>query len=275
MTAHSERANAGVPAGDAAASISQVTSEIAHDLLLDHMGTVLALLDAPMDHQQLVQRLGSEKTLERMLRHGLISRNSTGTYSGVARMYALLRQEGMMSFLERYVLPVLTESIVDQGMVTLHNLALQVEPEDRGTIRQGPVQSLLEQLAAITDQPRRGPASEMTVMVVGTSRILPHSDELDPGDRALEHLRQASVQRSTSSERHLALLTQFRGLADNDRYRASLGALETFLSTAGWARPCPAREANYHLTVATYWEPAQGNDFNADTERALERVELC
>lgn len=244
--------------------LHEVTSEIAYDLLQDHMETLLSLLNQPMDRSELIERLGGEKTLARMMRQGLVEIDALGeTCHAVSSIYHQMRQEGMMTFLERYVLPAMTASIeapdsdADNGFATLQNLYLRLQPDEMKALRAGAVQDLVNSLAEITDRPASGIPSRLIVLVVGTSHLLPADAhcEID-SDRALKQLQLASVQRSTAEDRDLALLTQVAGLADPSRYGAAMASLDDFISRFADKRASSSEEANYHLTVASHWRSA-------------------
>lgn len=244
----------------------EVTSEIAYDLLQDHMETLLSLLDRPMDRGELVERLGSEKTLARMMRQGLVETDMLGeTCHAVSSIYHQMRQEGMVTFLERYVLPAMTASIGaadagdENGFATLQNLYLRLQPDEMTALRQGAVQDLVNSLAEITDRPATGIPSRLIVLLVGTSRLLPGEAPYvydNDSDRALRHLQLASVQRATPAEKELALLTQVAGLADPSRYGAAIDSLDRFISRFADKRASSSEEATYHLTVASHWRGA-------------------
>ena len=79
-------------------STHEVTSEISYDLMQEHLDTIITLLDAPMSIADITRRLGSEATLQRLQRHGLVHIEA-GQVHAVARKYNQHRQEGMMTFL--------------------------------------------------------------------------------------------------------------------------------------------------------------------------------
>jgi hypothetical protein len=243
-------------------SLHQVTSEIAYDLMQDHLDTILALLDRPLPRNEVVERLGSPIVLDRLLRHGLV-RAEGDTLSAVASVYKKTRQEGMVSFLEHYVLPSLTASIHDDGFATLENRTLSLSPAAMRALRSGRVQGLFD--AFYSDRPERGVASRFTVMVVGTSRVL--RDPLDAGNAALSHLQQASLQRSTAGEEDLGVITMYVGLADSERYTSALAAIERFLSAFG-PESAPLDRANYHLTVASHWRSASASAADGTTRQS-------
>ncbi len=240
----------------------EVTSEVAYDLLQDHLETILALLDRPLTRDELLDRIGSEAVLARLLRQGLITEEGN-SFHAVASIYSQMRQEGMISFLERYILPSLAASIgEDAGFAALENLQLDLTPEQMAGLRDGQVQGLINELADITDRPANGVVSKLTVLVVGTSRLLPSAEHatLDDGDRALRMLKNACLQRSTPEERELALLTQVDGLVDNDRYAAATDSLRDFTRRIAEQSASSAEAATYHLTVASHWRSATADE---------------
>ena len=54
-----------------------------------------------------MQLLGDEATLGRFIKHGLLKCNDDGTVLATSEGIRQSRQEGMMSFLERYIVPAL------------------------------------------------------------------------------------------------------------------------------------------------------------------------
>ena len=69
----------------------EVASEVAYDLMQDHLDTILALLDRPMSRDEVVCRLGSETVLQRMVAHGLVKMEE-GHLRAASDMYRQLRQ---------------------------------------------------------------------------------------------------------------------------------------------------------------------------------------
>ena len=61
---------------NAAPSHTVVESELAYDLLQDHTELVLALLERPMPKGEVIEMLGNETPLKRLLKHGLVSANT-------------------------------------------------------------------------------------------------------------------------------------------------------------------------------------------------------
>ncbi|MCK5687891.1 hypothetical protein KAI87_01415 [Myxococcota bacterium] len=237
----------------------RIESEIAYDLLQDHVELILALLDAPMSHDEVVEKLASQKVdpqkiLKRLIRHELISQEGN-TISARASAYHQMRQENMITFLERYVLPALTATSANTGFgntgfARLENRYLHLPAKSIKTLRQHEVQKLLEALVEVSDAPATGLKTRQSVLVIGTSRVLPAA--LTPERRALDHLKQASLQRSISAEAPQAFLTQFDFLADNDRFLAATTHIEDFLLSLDAQVVDDPHHANYHLTLACH-----------------------
>lgn len=238
----------------------EVTSEVAYDLMHDHLDTILALLEGPLPRQEVAQRLGSDKVLDRMVRYGLVEANGNELHA-VSTVYHKLRQESMTSFLEHYVLPSMTAGINDDGFANVGTRYLNLGPDAARALRDGRVQDLFNRLIAVSDQPSEGVLSRLTVMVVGTTHVDP--EVLDDDEQALRHLKQASIQRATKEERDLAVLSQYVFLADNRRFAASLEAVDDFLNSFDSEHASSPEEASYHLTVASHWRcatPAASNE---------------
>jgi hypothetical protein len=229
----------------------EVSSEMAYDLVQDHLDTLLALLDGPLPRAEVVSQLGTSVALDRLLAHGLIAAEGE-QLRAVASVYHQLRQEGMMSFLSRYVLPGLRATL-DPGERRSSTLAvrpLELAREEMVALRQGPVQQLFEELTAISEQAVQGSVARLSVLVVGTSHVAP--EVMPAPESALTHLRQASIQRATPAERECALLSQVDFLADKRREAAARAALERFVASFAGRDASPA-SASYHLTVASHW----------------------
>jgi hypothetical protein len=236
-----------------------VQSEVAYDLMHDHLDTILTLLESPLPRTEVIGRVGSEAVLDRMVRFGLLTERGEAL-GAVADVYHQLRQEGMMSFLEHYVLPSLTAGVDGNGFAAIETRHLSLDASAARALRAGRVQSLFDHLTRVSEQPADGPLARMTILVIGTSRVLP--DPVDNGDQALCHLKEAAMQRATDGERDLAVLSQYVCLADNQRYVSALGAVDGFLAQFDHER-AGSVEATYHLTVASHWRsatPAVGTD---------------
>lgn len=240
----------------------KITSEIAYDLFQEHMEVLLAL-DEPSPREQVIERVGSEKTLKRLLKHGLLCENGEGVRAASSR-FRQLRQEGWISFLDRYVLPTLAkpDSDDDGSFATLVNLKLSLSIEKMRSfsaqangMAEGNVQACIAELVRLGDVPAQSQAHRYTVLLVGTSNLLP--EDLDDSDAALKHLQQACMQRSNASERELAFVTQFDSVADSTCYGAAVTAIDAFIESLAPVR-ANAGEASYHLTIATHWRGPAG-----------------
>jgi hypothetical protein len=231
-------------------STLEIKNELAYDLLQDHFETVLELLDAPMPCAELVRRVGSTAT-ERLVRHGLLAIEGDSVRA-VSNVYQQVRQEGMMTFLSRYVVPALTASLGEGSDSTagLSSYFLRLSREEMAGLRVGVVGELLGELGEVSDSPASGPTGRLTVLVVGTSHLV--SGDASQGDLALLHLKHAAQQRSNPAEKTLAVLTQGDLLADAGRYDRARAHLLAFEAKLASFRVEPER-ATYHLTVAHHW----------------------
>jgi hypothetical protein len=228
----------------------QFTSEVAYDLLVDHVDTILALRERPLSHQETVARLGSEAVLARMLRQGLIAKEGE-QYHAVATTYQHMRQEGMMSFLEHAVLPTMTATIAEgRGFGVLHNRYLMLDDATIRGLRQGAVQDLIHAVSAESEKPVCGMTARLTILVVGTTVV--ERSALDDGDRALVHLKNASMQRSDPAQQAQAVLTWLSTNADSQSFQGSMKHIDTFLAGFDAERAAP-EDATYHFTIACHW----------------------
>lgn len=238
-------------------STLEVKSEVAYDLVQDHFETILALLDRPMPRGELVSRLGEESTLQRLLRHGLLVADGE-LYRAASNVYQQVRQEGMMTFLSRYVLPALTRSVDDDGgFAGLATRRLALSAAAMSGLRSGRVHELFAELGDISDTPALGPTGRLSVLVVGTSDVTTEAG--DEAETALRHLQRAARQRANPTEKSLAILTQGDFMADAGRYQAACEAVERFLTRLEGERAAGA-EATYHLTVAHHWQTPRAVD---------------
>jgi hypothetical protein len=239
-------------------SALEIRSEIAHDLLRDHLPTIVQLLDGPLSRDELVLRLGSPAALERMVRHGLV-RPAGDRFEAVAGAYHQVRQEGMMTFLSHYVLPALIPGVDGSGLATLQSRRIVVPERDISALRGRDVARLFDDLAAISDRRAGGPTAQFSVLVIGSPQD--DGDGLPESERALRHLREASALRASEATKGRAVLSQLYFVADAERRAAALTAIDRFF--ADLEEPASSsKPANYSLTVASHW---QGGDPADDT----------
>ncbi len=224
-----------------------VENEVAYDLLQDNLELILRLIENPLPRDAVVGFAGSERTVERLERYGLI-RATPGGVRAVSSTYQQMRQEGMVSFLERYVLPSLTASA--QPTTRLMNDTLLLAPEERDGMLAGPVQSFFEDLSSLADAPLQDPGARLSVLVIGASEV--RRDELDPADQALLHLQTASRLRSSRETRNEAVVSQFDCIADRRRFETLTNRTNRFMDELS-TKSCPPERATYQLMVASHW----------------------
>lgn len=258
----------------AAPSHTVVESELAYDLLQDHTELVLALLERPMPTGEVIEMLGSETPLKRLLKHGLVSQEGNTIYA-VAEAYTQLRQEGMVTFLERYILPSLSaglsvESDVDAGgIANVWSVPLKLSEKDLETVRADNIDDFFNELLQASDLPAQGMLSRLSVLVIGTSKEI--DADLAKEDAILKQLKCASIQRSMADEKHLAILSQFDCLADSTRFEAARDVVQKLVDKVDVQKAATASEANYHLTVATHWRCTAASGM----ENEVEVSQLC
>ncbi|OGQ91656.1 MAG: hypothetical protein A2289_19390 [Deltaproteobacteria bacterium RIFOXYA12_FULL_58_15] len=231
----------------------QVTSELAYDLARDHADLLLSLVERPQLRTDVVASIGSHRLIDRMVRVGLLVEEGE-VLRASSRAYHRTRQEGMMSFLEHFVLPALTASVEDCGFASLHTRYLSLDESAARQLRDGRIQDLLSELTEVSDLPGDGPLAPMTVLVVGTSRVIDQSIPCD--EQALRHLQNASIQRVTAAEQDLAALCQGDFLANNERYLAAQRVIVKFLERFASEVVESPENATYHLTVTSHWQGA-------------------
>ena len=253
----------------AAPSHTVVESELAYDLLQDHTELVLALLERPMPKGEVIEMLGSEIPLKRLLKHGLVSQEGHTIYA-VAEAYTQLRQEGMVTFLERYILPSLSaglsvESDVDAGgIANVWSVPLKLSEKDLDTVRPDNIDDFFNELLKASDLPAQGTLSRLSVLVIGTSKEI--DADLSKEDAILKQLKCASIQRSIADEKHLAILSQFDCLADSTRFEAARDVVQQLVNKVDVSKASTHSEANYHLTVATHWRCTAASGLDNEVE---------
>ena len=209
-------------------AILEIDGEVAHDLVHDHLDTILALLDRPLARDEVLARVGSKQALDRLVRYGLIAEQGTDLRAK-ASVYHELRQEGMMSFLEHYVLPGLTRKDSGNDVSSLCTRYLTIDDATARRMRTGRVQNLFNELTAVSDEPTDSVKTRLTVMVIGTSRVV--REELDDESQALCHLHEAAIQRATPAEKDLAVLSQYVFLADKSRFATASAVVHEFVQS--------------------------------------------
>ena len=89
-------------------TLQLVKSEIAYDLIQDHLDVLLKVLEAPLSRESATELFGDEVTLARFVKHGLLKYDDNGLITGTTEGIRQSRREGMMTFLERYIVPALS-----------------------------------------------------------------------------------------------------------------------------------------------------------------------
>ncbi|MEL6340103.1 MAG: hypothetical protein AAFV36_00310 [Myxococcota bacterium] len=224
-----------------------VNNEIAYDLLQDHLELILTMIERPMSRDELIRRVGSPRVASRLVDYGLVRATNQGMQAS-SSTFQQVRQEGMVAFLERYVLPSLASDPTGETTL-LVNRYLTLGSQRRLSMLRGPVQTFFEHLSEATDAPLQGESARLSVLVVGSSRV--HAD-VAPEERSLCHLSSASELRAVAATRDQAVVSQFDCLADLNRAANCRRLIDGFVSSFD-ASESEAGRADYHLTVASHW----------------------
>ncbi len=238
------------------AAVAQVRTETAYDALQDGLSLVLRLLDGPRDLAALAgagDRARAQALLGRLVRAGLV-REAGGRYEAVANLVHQTRQEGMVTFLSRYVLPLLTRLVREPGEGFVAQLDLDLDPEAQAGLRGGIVQALVEELNALSDEPAEKKAP-CTAVVIGTSDVPPASGEAS--ERLLETVRRAARQRATPASRDRAVLTQYDALFGADAARRAEAAVRRAADRLAAARATGQRPG-YTIVIGFCVRPDAG-----------------
>ena len=258
-------------------TLQTIDSEVVYDLIQDHLDVLLTLLEGPKSREAAVELLGGEATLRRFISHGLLKCNDNGDVLATSEGIRQSRQEGMMSFLERYIVPALASGLDPQATEDINLIAkawnrqLSLPLEIIEGFREHEIQPLLEELLDISNQPSTGEAARMSLMVIasteGSSDV--ENDDID----LLQLAKSASLQRSKSGLRDRAILTQLDAIMDPQRLEKSIETIETWLSRVdkkvGASQKVTEQEP-YCIALAVHWRRPQ-----TVAENAVEMVEPC
>ena len=258
-------------------TLQTVDSEIVYDLIQDHLDVLLSLLEGPKSREATIELLGSENTLNRFIRHGLLSCSDDGEIQATTEGIRQSRQEGMMTFLERYILPALSSGLDAQANQDINVIAkvwsrsFQLPLGLIERCREDYVQPLLEKLLEISNQPSTGEASRMSLMVIASTQgpLRLENEEVD----LLQLAKAASLQRSKAEERARAILTQLDAIMDPQRLEKSIETIESWLSRVDKEFAPGQKEAvqePYCIALAVHWRRPQ-----TVAQEAVEMAEPC
>lgn len=231
-------------------AITEVQSETAYDAMQDGMPLVVRLVSRPATFDELLQveprlpRAVVERRLLRLIRTGLV-REESGRYEAVARVVQQTRQEGIITSLSRYVLPMFTHLVRDPERAFVTQIDLHLPLEEQRSLRHGPIQELLLKIDALTDEATHDSRPGMCV-VVGTSDLPPPGDT---GERLLETVRRSARQRSTASLADRAILTQQDAYFSIDAFPKAEALVRELAETLS-SRRAGSQKPNYTLALA-------------------------
>jgi hypothetical protein len=231
--------------------VATAYTESAWDALQDGTELVLRLFAGPATAADLAaatheDQARVEAKLRRLAKVELV-RQAGESWEVVARHVHQTRQEGMVTFLTRYVLPSLTRAAREPGDVFWAQLDLCLTPDEQVALRQD-LWGLSEELNELSLQAADDLVA-CTAVVVGTSDV---PNTTDPAEKMLETVRRAARQRATPEAADRAVLRQFDGLFG----RASVPNAERVVRTAGerlLARECPpGKRATYTMLLGFF-----------------------
>ncbi|WP_373046497.1 hypothetical protein [Vulgatibacter sp.] len=240
-----------------ASEVAEFRSETAYDALQDGLSLVVRVLSEPASVEELVlegdaDRATVEKRLRRLERAGIL-KVEDGRWQPVARMVVSSRQEGMVTFLSRYMLPSFVQLVREPNQGFIAQLDLVLDAEAQRGLRGGLVQELLKELNALSDVPG-GPRRPGTLVVVGTSNVPAPAAAED--DRILETVRRCARQRTVASEAERAVLTFYSAMYAADRLGEAEALVRRALEKVASGQ-VEGRKPNYTLVIG----------FRADLQR--------
>lgn len=192
--------------------ITEVRSESAYDALQDSREIVVRLLSRPASLDELVavdptqNPVEVDKRLKRLIRTGLVQQNGE-RFEAVAQIMQQVRQEGIITSLSRYVLPLFTNIVSDPGKGFVQQLDLHLPISAQEALRQGVIQDLVFGLRDLSEE-TSADTKPCIAVIVGTSDV---PGQMDQGERLLETVRRSARQRAMPSQADRAVLTQIDG----------------------------------------------------------------
>jgi hypothetical protein len=215
-------------------SFAELRSEAAYDALLEGMPIVLSVMRGPRTAAELaaagvVDPARADRMLARLQRAGLL-REVGGRYEPIADVIEHTRQEGMITFLSRAVLPLVTRLADEDAPGFVVQLDLDLGPDEQADLHRKTLQPVLEAIGGVSDASAGEDPVPCTVVAIGTSDVPPAGEA---GHRLIETVRRAARQRSSPGDASRAVLLEGHTTIG----RASLARAE------GLVRACAAELA--------------------------------
>lgn len=185
-------------------------TESSWDALQDGLELVLRVFSGPRSTEELAAETRDEpaqveRTLARLAVAGII-RKVDGRWEAVARHVHGTRQEGMVTFLTRYVLPSLMKAAQVPGAGFWTQMDLHLGLDEQASMRSR-VWTVNQELNELSLQEADEPVA-CTAVWVGTSDV---PKMTDPMEKAMETVRRTARQRLTPEAAERAVLWQFFG----------------------------------------------------------------
>ncbi len=232
-----------------------IQTEAGYDLIRAHFDLILELQATPLPVQTVADRIKDNITLQRLIKHGIL-RQDRGKITAANAVISQWRREGMVAFLEKYVLPAIRANLHNVSYTHATLLELSMPAAEIGLVREGTIAALLNDLASIPEAiDEKASTARLTISLVGATTSLPPGED---SERFAQLVRAACEQRSMNPTPSTAVLTQFDCLADIERYHATLSRAQEFCDAldSKWKNN---DQSNFHLLVTTHWQQTCGN----------------
>lgn len=240
-------------------AITEIRTESAYDAMQEGMPFVVRLVSEPATFEELhaiepeLPRAQVEQRLKRLVRNGLV-REDGNRYEAVAQMVHQVRQEGIITSLSRYILPMVTNLVRAPGGVFVTQLDLELPHEEQEQLRSGLVQDAVLELDRLSSEPGEKRILN-TFVVVGTSDVPPRGDD---GERLLETVRRSARQRSIASAAKRAVLMQQEGYFADHACTKAEQVVRSLADRLMAFKSTDAAKANYTLALA--FGPREGTE---------------
>lgn len=196
-------------------SVARIRSETGWDALSDAYPIIVRLLSGPATLEELAVVAGEidlvsvRRRLARLIREGVVVQRD-GRFESTVGLIDTDQQEGMLTSLSRYLLPVVMKLASDPSAGFVRQIDLDLDEGDQEALCLAGEQDLIEALneASEVPAPTKWPYA---LVVIGTSMVPPPAP---PEERLVETLKRCAQQRSTPE---LAARSMLR------RYTASFG----------------------------------------------------
>ncbi len=231
--------------------VATVASEASWDALQDGLELVLRLFSTPRTTAELVAATHEpanevERKLARLAKAGLVQKEDE-RWAVVARHLHQVRQEGMVTFLTRYVLPSMVRAAREEEGGWWTQVDLDLTPEEQASLRSS-VWSQVQELNELSLQEADDQVA-CTAVWTGTSDV-PRTT--DAAEKMVETVRRAARQRVTPGSADRAVLWQFDGLFGRAELPNAERVMKQALEQLREKEPPAGRKATYTLLLGFF-----------------------